>query len=406
MKDTLIIDAKNIKHRLDIRDWQIEIFIFCKFCEFFDIYFILFFPTSLKVFFSSSVYITIEIVLLLFLSLLEIHSSKLFIFFLFFSYSFISTFFYSLMYLPKYKKNFFIKIAIIVALIIALSLTYFCTKKINKFYNLKYKGFFEGDFGIVNEDKYFFFKILLFSIRIFLIFILILLIFRFLPLLKKLSLKKVIKLISDNANNFKSILSWLLSSGIVSYLVPTIFKILNPGYRSIIIMNDNGVVIRNLLKLDSSKFYFWFDNDQNSPTQVRFVGWCFGSNIKKINHHQWKISKMHYYTPNNVLEYDPFENVTNFGKSTILSFKLDKKLKKHIVNSTDSICLIYMNSTGNFYAKKLFFYLIKDKKSKNIIMNIIYAIKNFISLPLASKKQKLINGIKKIKLIIKNKLHK
>lgn len=399
LRDELIIDAKKINNRLDIRDWQIEIFIFCKFCEFFDIYFIFFFPTSLKVFFSSSVYIIFEIVLLVFLSLFEIHSSKVFIFFLFFSYSLIFTFFYSLMYLPKYKKNFFIIIAIIVALIIALLLTYFCTKKINKFYNLKYKGFFEGDFGIVNEDKYFFFKILLFSICIFLIPLIPL----FLHLLTKESLKKVI---SNNANNFKSIFSWLLSSGFVSYLFPTIFKILNPGYRSIIIMNDNGVVIRNLLKLDSSKFYFWLNNDQNRPTQVRFVGWCFGSNIKKINHHQWKISKIHYYTPNNVLEYDPFENVTNFGKSTILSFKLDEKLKKHIVNSTDNICLIYMNSTGNFYAKKLFFYLIKDKKSKNIIMNIIYAIKNFISLPLVSKKQKLINGIKKIKLIIKNKLHK
>ena len=392
MRDTLIIDAKNIKHRLDISGWRIAIFIFCKLCEFFDVYITLNYFSILKIFFEFYSNIIILIFFLLLLSFLEIYYLKIFFFNFLFSYCFIGTFFYSYYYTYIHFKNNFIIIAIIVAAIIAILATHYLIK-INDGFN-HYKSFFEGDFGGDNEKIY---KTLTKSLLILLI-----LLFLFLPLLKKESLEK---LISDNANNFKSILSWLLSSGIVSYLVPTIFKILNPGYRSIIIMNDNGVVIRNLLKLDSSKFYFWLNNDQNSPTQVRFVGWCFGSNIKKINHHQWKISKMHYYTPNNVLEYDPFENVTNFGKSTILSFKLDEKLKKHIVNSTDSICLIYMNSTGNFYAKKLFLFD-QRQKSKNIIMNIIYAINNFISLPLASKKQKLINGIKKIKLIIKNKLHK
>lgn len=386
MKDTLIIDAKNVKHRLDIRDWQIEIFIFCKFCEFFDVYITLNYFSILKIFFKFYSNIIILIFFLLFLSFFEIYYIQIFFFNFLFSYCFIVTFVYSYYYTHIYLKNNFIILAIIVALIIALLLTCFCIKKINKFYNLKYKGFFEGDFGIVNEDSYIILNIIIGIVL--------------------LTLFAVIYIVPALSEIKKNIVAILISSGLIGNLVPFIFKGLNPGYRSIIIMNDNGVVIRNLLKLDSSKFYFWFDNDQNSPTQVRFVGWCFGSNIKKINHHQWKISKMHYYTPNNVLEYDPFENVTNFGKSTILSFKLDEKLKKHIVNSTDSICLIYMNSTGNFYAKKLFFYLIKDKKSKNIIMNIIYAIKNFISLPLASKKQKLINGIKKIKLIIKNKLHK
>lgn len=393
MRDTLIIDAKNIKHRLDISGWRIAIFIFCKLCEFFDVYITLNYFSILKIFFKFYSNIIILIFFLLLLSFLEIYYLKIFFFNFLFSYCFIGTFFYSYYYTYMCFKNNFIIIAIIGAAIIAILATYYLIK-INDGFN-HYKSFFEGDFGGDNEKIY---KTLTKSLLILLI-----LLFLFLPLLKKL--------ISDNANNFKSIFSWLLSSGFVSSLVPFIFKSLNPGYRSIIIMNDNGVIIKNLLSQYASTFYFWFNNDKNRSTQVRFVGWCYGSNIKKINHRQWEISKIHYYSPiieniNHILEYDPFENVASFGKSAVLSFKLDEKLKKHIVNSTDSICLIYMNSTGNFYAKKLFFNSIKDKKSKNIIMNIIYAIKNFISLPLASKKQKLINGIKKIKLIIKNKLHK
>ena len=393
MRDTLIIDAKNIKHRLDISGWRIAIFIFCKLCEFFDVYITLNYFSILKIFFKFYSNIIILIFFLLLLSFLEIYYLKIFFFNFLFSYCFIGTFFYSYYYTYMCFKNNFIIIAIIGAAIIAILATHYLIK-INDGFN-HYKSFFEGDFGGDNEKIY---KTLTKSLLILLI-----LLFLFLPLLKKL--------ISDNANNFKSIFSWLLSSGFVSSLVPFIFKSLNPGYRSIIIMNDNGVIIKNLLSQYASTFYFWFNNDKNRSTQVRFVGWCYGSNIKKINHRQWEISKIHYYSPiieniNHILEYDPFENVASFGKSAVLSFKLDEKLKKHIVNSTDSICLIYMNSTGNFYAKKLFFNSIKDKKSKNIIMNIIYAIKNFISLPLASKKQKLINGIKKIKLIIKNKLHK
>ena len=393
MRDTLIIDAKNIKHRLDISGWRIAIFIFCKLCEFFDVYITLNYFSILKIFFKFYSNIIILIFFLLLLSFLEIYYLKIFFYNFLFSYCFIGTFFYSYYYTYMCFKNNFIIIAIIGAAIIAILATHYLIK-INDGFN-HYKSFFEGDFGGDNEKIY---KTLTKSLLILLI-----LLFLFLPLLKKL--------ISDNANNFKSIFSWLLSSGFVSSLVPFIFKSLNPGYRSIIIMNDNGVIIKNLLSQYASTFYFWFNNDKNRSTQVIFVGWCYGSNIKKINHRQWEISKIHYYSPiieniNHILEYDPFENVASFGKSAVLSFKLDEKLKKHIVNSTDSICLIYMNSTGNFYAKKLFFNSIKDKKSKNIIMNIIYAIKNFISLPLASKKQKLINGIKKIKLIIKNKLHK
>lgn len=389
MRDTLIIDAKNIKHRLDISGWRIAMFIFCKLCEFCDVYITLNYFSILKIFFKFYSNIIILIFFLLLLSFLEIYRLKIFFFNFLFSF-FIVTFFYSRDYKYIYLKNNFIIIYIIVAAIIAILVTHYLIKITDGFND--YKSFFEGDFGGDNKKNY---KTLTKYLLIFFIVFLIAIIIASLFSPKSLEIKNIISLMS----------SGLIGSGFIGNLVPTIFKILNPGYRSIIIMNDNGVVIRNLLKLDSSKFYFWFNNDQNSPTQVRFVGWCFGSNIKKINHHQWKISKMHYYTPNNVLEYDPFENVTNFGKSTILSFKLDEKLKKHIVNSTDSICLIYMNSTGNFYAKKLFLFD-QRQKSKNIIMNIIYAINNFISLPLASKKQKLINGIKKIKLIIKNKLHK
>ena len=234
MRDTLIIDAKNIKHRLDISGWRIAIFIFCKLCEFFDVYITLNYFSILKIFFKFYSDIIILIFFLLLLSFLEIYYLKIFFFNFLFSYCFIVTFFYSYYYTYIHFKNNFIIIAIIVAAIIAILATHYLIK-INDGFN-HYKSFFEGDFGGDNEDKYFFFKILLFSICIFLI--LILLILLFLPLLKKESLKEVI---SDNANNFKSILSWLLSSGIVSYLVPTIFKILNPGYRSIIIMNDNGV---------------------------------------------------------------------------------------------------------------------------------------------------------------------
>lgn len=388
----MIIDTKKIKNKLDIRDWKIEIFIFGKFCELFNIYITFKYFSILKISFSPSIKIIITILFILLLSLLEIHSSKAMIFIFFYSYSFIFTFYYSLRYVFACIKYGFIIIAIIVAAIIALLITRFITKSTEGIYD--YKGFFESDFGIDNKDSYIILNIIIGIV-----------------LLTLFAVIYIFPALSEIKKNIVAILPGLISSGLIGNLIPFIFKGLNHSYRSISTMNENGVVIRNLLKLDSSKFYLWFNNDQNSPTQVRYVGWCFGSSIKKINHYQWKISNMHYYTPiitniSNILEYDPFENVTNFGKSAILTFKLDNKLKNHIVKDNDCICIIYMDSIGNFYAKKLFFNSIKDKKSKNILINKIYAIKNNISLTFIDKEPKHISYIKKLKLIIKNKFHK
>ena len=87
---------------------------------------------------------------------------------------------------------------------------------------------------------------------------------------------------------------------------------------------------------------------------------------------------------NSDLKYNAFETVEVFGMSTILSFKLDKDFKKNIYKTTDNICLIYMDSNGFFYTKKLFFDLNQngaDDKADyiNYTRKLVFIIKNFIS---------------------------
>ena len=336
MRNTFIIDAKKIKYRLDISAWRIAFFVFSKLLEFFDGYFTLIFFSN----FSKNTISLFILICLFLLSFIEIYSFKACFFIFLCSYLYIILL--SISY--TYFKSHVIALALLVV-IIALLINFIFGRITNGFYD--YKSFFEDDFGSDNKNSYHVIFIILAIGFILMVYYLA-------------SLK--------NIKNISVICSGLISSGVIGSLIPTFLKNLIHSYRSISIMDDNGVVIKNFLNINSSTFCFWFNNDKNNSIHLRFIGWSFGSNIKKTNHQHWEISKINYYygplveNINNVPEYTPFEfeNVKPFEMSTILFFKLDSELKEYISKAKDNICLIYMDSAGNFYAKKLLFDLTQE----------------------------------------------
>lgn len=369
MRNTLTLDAKKIKNRLDISFSRIALLIISKLIECFDIYITLLHFND----FPKNIICLITLICLFSLLFIEIYSLEAFlgIFLWSYAYLFLLTWFYG-----HINLCIIILISFILAALISFSIIIFS----NGFYDYKY--FFEDDFGRDNKSYFLGIPPSL------------LIIFAVVPPVIISSLSNTIKL-------FSVICSLLINSGLIKELFSLLIKNLIHNSRSILIMNSNGVVIKNLLNPNSSTFYFWFNNDKNSPIRVRFIGWCYGSNIKKINRHQWKIPNMNFYNPiientnmnfsspiientNSDLKYKAFETVEVFGMSTILSFKLDKDFKKNIYKTTDNICLIYMDSNGFFYTKKLFFDLNQngaDDKADyiNCTRKLVFIIKNFIS---------------------------
>jgi len=334
----LKIDVRKLKNRFDFSDWRIALFIFSKFFELSDIY-------ITSTYFSQNIINSdIFIFLVLVLSFIELYNLNIFIFTTFYSYTYSFAFYYSY----KYIKSCFFITTIVSPFLIASLFTFFLIKSGKGFYSNK--SFFEDDFGNYCENSRRPVHLLFLSIILFFVIL--------------WSIPFLLTDIKNTNDIIKNILK--IGSGVIGALVPALLENLIHSYRSISIMDNNGVVVKNSLNPNASIFYFWFTNDKNSSIQVKFLGWCYGSNIKKANHNQWEISAINYYNPmydsivqntNSTLKYTPFEfeDVKIFGMSTILSFKLDKEFKRHLFKTTDNICLIYIDSAGNFYAKKLHF---------------------------------------------------
>lgn len=364
----LKIDVKKLKKRFDFNILRIELFIFCKFFELLDIYI-----TSTYFPLNNNIKTDVFVLLFLFLSIIELNCLQISFFTIFFSYTYFFTFYYSY----NYFKDYFLIVAILSALVLGILFTFFLIKSDKELYSNK--SFFEADFG---SDSYSTISLLLLFLCFFLA---IPVIYIFLVIVtNKQGIKYIIKNLKNlkNLKNITKICSALISSGVIGALTPMLLENLIHNYRSISIMDNNGVVIKNSLNQNSSIFYFWFTNDKSSSIQVKFLGWCYGSNIKKINHNQWEISAVNYYNP--IYDSIEFEDVKAFEMSTILSFKLDTELKRHIFKTTDNICLIYIDSAGNFYAKKLFFDFIQEPErisyKKKLIRHINHIKKLIVSI--------------------------